>query len=156
MFTNLRPHVTGALPLWSSTPLFFLSPFISHSILPVKGKQMALRAPNCKMIQNVSQIRLFKSSKCPDRRENITFVFHPWVFLHFSSFMSINVKPPALLPRWATLNLSTVLNLLFTSQGRIKKIMQKDTEVGRIATAVPVILCILANTQCWMLVESHL
>ncbi|XP_031136326.1 dr1-associated corepressor homolog isoform X4 [Sander lucioperca] len=27
--------------------------------------------------------------------------------------------------------------------GRIKKIMQKDTEVGRIAMAVPVIICIL-------------
>ncbi|KAK2892233.1 hypothetical protein Q8A73_017898 [Channa argus] len=26
---------------------------------------------------------------------------------------------------------------------RIKKIMQKDTEVGRIAMAVPVIICIL-------------
>lgn len=30
---------------------------------------------------------------------------------------------------------------LFT-QNRIKKIMQKDTEVGRIAMAVPVIICI--------------
>ncbi|XP_027028545.1 dr1-associated corepressor isoform X5 [Tachysurus fulvidraco] len=31
-------------------------------------------------------------------------------------------------------------NVRFPPQGRIKKIMQKDTEVGRIATAVPVII----------------
>lgn len=31
---------------------------------------------------------------------------------------------------------------VFCSQNRIKKIMQKDADVGRIAMAVPVIICI--------------
>lgn len=75
---------------WQGRDLEELDPLVlSHSILPVKGKQMALRTPKCKMVQNVSRIRLFKSSKCPDRRKNIMFAFHPWVFLHFRSFMSI-------------------------------------------------------------------
>lgn len=33
----------------------------------------------------------------------------------------------------------------FSLQSRIKKIMQKDAEVGRIAMAVPVIICIILH-----------
>lgn len=45
-------------------------------------------------------------------------------------------------PHRTTLCLKVVRSL-FSLQGRIKKIMQKDAEVGRIAMAVPVIICIL-------------
>lgn len=62
---------------------FFL-PFIFRSILPVKGKQMATCTSSRKMIQNVSRIRIYTRSKCPDRRENLMFAFHPWVFLFVS------------------------------------------------------------------------
>lgn len=105
---------------------------------------MALRTPKCKMVQNVSRIRLFKSSKCPDRRENIMFAFHPWVFLHFRSFMSIVWSLHSAAQTSATEPLISSSSSPH-GQGRIKKIMQKDTEVGRIATAVPVIICILSK-----------
>lgn len=36
--------------------------------------------------------------------------------------------------------------LVVSCQSRIKKIMQKDAEVGRIAMAVPVIICILLTS----------
>lgn len=45
----------------------------------------------------------------------------------------------------SSLNVGKSLLLFFCSQSRIKKIMQKDAEVGRIAMAVPVIICILSH-----------
>lgn len=37
----------------------------------------------------------------------------------------------------------TDLTHLFSLQARIKKIMQTDEEIGKVAAAVPVIICIL-------------
>lgn len=40
-------------------------------------------------------------------------------------------------------HMNAACELVFCRQSRIKKMMQKDAEVGRIAMAVPVIICIL-------------
>lgn len=45
--------------------------------------------------------------------------------------------------RWKACFLLCSPCLYHGGQGRIKKIMQKDTEVGRMAMAVPVLICIL-------------
>lgn len=80
----------GAWPLWSSPLPFIISPIHSRSILPVKGKQMATSTctSSRKMIQNVSRIRIHRS-KCLDRRENIMFAFHPWVFLYLDVLQAL-------------------------------------------------------------------
>lgn len=57
----------------------FLPVFTSDAGLPVKGKQMEGQTPNCHINQNVTRNWVFKGPKCLDRKENTTFVFHPWV-----------------------------------------------------------------------------
>ena len=44
--------------------------------------------------------------------------------------------------------LSIYIVLVFILQARIKKIMQTDEEVGKIAAPVPVVICILYSLYC--------
>lgn len=41
-----------------------------------------------------------------------------------------------------------LISVCFLSQGRIKKIMQSDEEVGKVAQAVPIIIYILFKQNC--------
>ena len=46
--------------------------------------------------------------------------------------------------------------LVFILQARIKKIMQTDEEVGKIAAPVPVVICILYSLCSWAAAAQQL